>query len=51
VLNILTRAKEKGFKEVMANIYSFNAQSQKMFESVGFRRTEEEWYCHHITEE
>ena len=51
VLNMLIRAKEKGLKEVRANIYSFNAQSQKMFESVGFRRAEEEWYCHHFTEE
>ncbi len=51
VLNMLTLAKEKGVKEVRANIYSFNAQSQKMFESVGFKRTEEEWYCYHITED
>ena len=41
VLNMLTLAKEKGVKEVRANIYSFNAQSQKMFESVGFKKTEE----------
>ena len=45
VLNMLELAKEKGFKEVRANIYSFNTQSLKMFESVGFKKTEEEWYC------
>ena len=44
VLNLLALAKEKGMKEVKANIYAFNTQSQKMFESVGFRQTEEEWY-------
>ena len=27
-----------------ANIYSFNTQSRKVFESVGFRRIAEEWY-------
>ena len=51
VLNMLARAKEKGLKEVNANIYSFNTQSQRMFESVGFKRTEEEWYCYTITED
>ena len=51
VLNMLTLAKEKGVKEVRANIYSFNAQSQKMFESVGFKRIEEEWYCYNITKD
>ena len=51
VLNMLARAKEKGLKEVKANIYSFNTQSQRMFESVGFKRTEEEWYCYPLTED
>lgn len=44
VLNMLARARERGLKEVTAKIYSFNTQSQKMFRSVGFAETEEEWY-------
>ena len=44
VLNMLALAREKGMKEVKANIYSFNMQSQKMFESAGFHKTAEEWY-------
>ena len=36
VIDMLKRAK--------ANIYSFNAQSRRMFLSVGFRQTDEEWY-------
>ena len=44
VLDMLELAKDKGIKKVKANIYSFNAQSQKMFESVGFSRVSEEWY-------
>ena len=51
VLNLLARAKEKGLKEVKVNIYSFNTQSQKMFESVGFKRIEEERYCYNITKD
>ena len=35
-------AKEKGMHELYAQIYSFNAQSQRMFESAGFKRVEEE---------
>ncbi len=50
VLEILALAREKGMKEVTANIYSFNTQSQKMFESVGFQKTSEEWYCYQIAE-
>ena len=30
---------------VIANIYSFNTQSQTMFRSVGFEKTGEEWYA------
>lgn len=37
-------AKEKGIKELNAKIYSFNTQSRKMFESVGFKRVEDEHY-------
>ena len=31
-------------EQVKANIYSFNGQSQRMFQSVGFEKTAEEWY-------
>ena len=41
---LLKLAKEKGMSKVKANIYSFNKQSQTMFQSIGFVKTEEEWY-------
>lgn len=44
IKNMLELAKEKGYKTVKANIYSFNTQSQKAFESLGFYKTENEWY-------
>lgn len=44
VLDILKLAKEKEMSKVKANIYSFNKQSQTMFQSVGFIKTEEECY-------
>nr|WP_288625763.1 GNAT family N-acetyltransferase [uncultured Roseburia sp.] len=44
VPNMLALAREKGMKTVKANIYSFNKQSQMMFQSVGFEKTKEEWY-------
>ena len=37
-------AEEKEIRELYAKIYAFNTQSQKMFESVGFRRACEEKY-------
>lgn len=37
-------AREKNIPEVYAEIYSFNTQSQRIFESIGFQRTEEEKY-------
>ena len=30
--------------KVKANIYSFNEQSQQMFQSVGFEKIDAEWY-------
>ena len=39
-------AAEKGMDAITANIYSFNSQSRRMFESVGFYQTDEEWYRH-----
>ena len=44
VREIIQLAREKGIKELHAVIYSFNTQSQRMFESVGFQRTEAEKY-------
>ena len=44
IADMIALAKEKGLKEVKANIYSFNTQSQKMFESAGFHKVSEEWY-------
>ena len=41
---MLKLAREKGMDFVKANIYSFNRQSRRMFESVGFYQTDEEWY-------
>lgn len=37
-------ATEKDLDAITANIYSFNTQSQHMFESIGFRKIDEEWY-------
>lgn len=48
VLSMLGLAEEKGMNEVKANIYSFNTQSQNMFQSIGFQRISEEWYSYKI---
>ena len=42
ILNMVELAKEKGMDKVQANIYSFNTQSQRMFQSVGFIQTDDE---------
>ena len=44
IREMLTLAAEKSMNTVKANIYSFNEQSRRMFESLGFYKTEEEWY-------
>lgn len=44
VLEMLRLAREKRMARVRANIYSFNKQSRRMFLSVGFVQTDEEWY-------
>ena len=41
---LLQLAQEKQLRTVKANIYTFNTQSQKMFQSVGFTKTAPEWY-------
>ena len=48
VLNMLALAKEKGLTEVNAHIYTFNTQSQRMFQSIGFQPRSEEWYSFQI---
>ena len=48
VWNMIELAKEKGMRQVRANIYAFNKQSQSMFQSIGFRPAEEEWYVYGI---
>lgn len=44
IKNIMELAREKRLKQVKAEIYSFNSQSQKMFFSMGFRHLENDWY-------
>lgn len=51
IKDIIKLAKEKGLNKVKAEIYSFNKQSQKMFGSMGFRQTEEDWYVLSLKDE
>lgn len=44
IKEITQLAKEKGLQELHAEIYSFNTQSQKMFQSMGFTKVDEEQY-------
>lgn len=41
---MLEIAKEKGMTKVLANIYSFNEQSRRLFLKAGFIQTDEEWF-------
>ena len=41
---IIQLAKEKDIQELRAEIYSFNTQSQKMFQSIGFKKVDDEQY-------
>ena len=45
VNEIIQLAKEKGIQELHAEIYTFNTQSQKMFQSVGFKQVDDEQYA------
>ena len=38
-------AKEKHVPELHAEIYTFNTQSQKMFQSIGFAKVDDEQYA------
>ena len=44
VNEIIQLAREKSMHELQAEIYIFNTQSQKMFQSVGFKKIEDERY-------
>lgn len=44
VNEIIRLAREKDIDELQAEIYTFNTQSQKMFQSVGFKKVEDERY-------
>lgn len=44
IREMLEIAKEKGMEKVTANIYSFNTQSQAMFQALGFTKVSEEWF-------
>ncbi len=50
VENILDLAKEKGMDRVKAEIYSFNAQSRKMFTAIGFKQGEDDYYYLNLDE-
>lgn len=41
---IIKLAKEKNIQELHAEIYSFNTQSKKMFQSIGFKKVDDENY-------
>lgn len=44
ILKLIEIAKERNMPQLHAEIYAFNTQSQKMFESVGFKQAAEEKY-------
>lgn len=48
IKEIINLAKEKGITQLHAEIYSFNTQSQKMFQSVGFVKVSDEQYALNI---
>lgn len=46
ISEIIKIAKENGYRELQAEIYAFNRQSQRMFESVGFKKADNEKYIY-----
>lgn len=44
IKGIIQLAREKHISELHAEIYSFNTQSQKMFQSIGFTKVDDEQY-------
>ena len=45
VAAVAAMAKRQGYTKLFARVYSFNRQSQRMFEKVGFVRMDGELYC------
>lgn len=48
IKEIIKLAQKDNRKELRANIYDFNKQSRRMFESVGFKYFKDEWYIYRI---
>lgn len=48
IANMIELAKEKGMQTVKANIYSFNTQSRRSFQDVGFKQVADEWFEYRI---
>lgn len=48
IQKMLALATEKGFLQCSAHIYRFNAQSQKLFEALGFVKEGEERYVYRL---
>lgn len=49
IVELIALAREKGIPELHAEIYSFNTQSQAMFQSIGFVQTEPQRYSLRIS--
>lgn len=45
---LLKRAKQVGYTEIKANIFSFNSQSKNMFQAVGFKQVSNEEYIYKL---
>ena len=50
VRKILELAREKGYRACFAEIYPFNAQSKRMFRSIGFEQKDEKTFVYHLKE-
>ncbi|MBQ7455639.1 MAG: GNAT family N-acetyltransferase [Clostridia bacterium] len=48
VAEMLALAREKGFAQVNAQIYSFNEQSRRMFLAAGFQHTAGDWFAREL---
>ena len=49
IAEMLKLAREKGMESVRAEIYSFNEQSRRMFRSLGFVQTGDEFFEYRLT--
>ena len=50
IANMVKLAEEKGMSAIKANIYPFNMQSQRCFQSCGFRQISNEWFEYNFPE-